>query len=190
MTHSQDKINLIGLSGKKQSGKDTFCKFLRDSVEHSHRPAFVEHSHRLAFADFLKMEVADACGVTMEFIEMNKGRFRPMLQWWGTDFRRNTQGNDYWIQQLEHAFHYVRNETLVIITDVRFPNEYDFVKSNGGIMVRINKDVCNSYDSHPSETSLDNHKFDFVVDNNGTLQQLKQQADNLINKYGIHSTKH
>jgi len=181
MTLSTGKINLIGLSGKKQSGKDAFGKFLRVNVE---------HSHRLAFGDFVKTEVAEACGVPAALIEAKKEMFRPILQWWGTDFRRDMNGNDYWVEQLAHAYHYLKNETLTVVTDVRFANEAKFIKDNGGLLVRVNRVFGSAADLHRSETSLDGFNFDLVVDNNGTLEQLKQQADNLIKQYGIHPSEH
>lgn len=63
-----------------------------------------------------------------------------------------------------------------IITDMRFPNEFDAVKQRGGKTIRINRfnkdDFDNTKYKHTSETALDNHKFDYDLNNSGSLQDL------------------
>ena len=64
-----------------------------------------------------------------------------------------------------------------IITDVRFPNEFDAIKAKGGLMVRVNRPGYDtSMVAHPSETALDGHDFDVVIENNGDLDDLKQKV--------------
>lgn len=58
-----------------------------------------------------------------------------------------------------------------IITDLRFPNEYDAIKQRGGFNIQINRDVSKRSD-HFSERALDNHKFDYYLDNNGPIDGL------------------
>jgi hypothetical protein len=70
------------------------------------------------------------------------------------------------------------------ITDMRFPNEYDAIKSKGGILIRINRPSVPQND-HPSETSLDNFKFDYVIDNNGTLEDFEKKIENCLIHFNI-----
>jgi len=71
---------------------------------------------------------------------------------------------------------------LAIIPDVRFPNEVKSIKDNGGIVIRLTRNVFNS-DSE-SESSLDSdrfdwHNFDMVIDNhNMTLETLCGELKN------------
>ena len=64
-----------------------------------------------------------------------------------------------------------------IITDVRFPNEVEAIENRGGIVIRIER-TPRSYgtefiiDEHPSETALDDHNFDYVIDNDGSISDL------------------
>jgi len=37
-------------------------------------------------------------------------------------------------------------------------------------VIRINRDIDNG--THPSETALDNYSFDYIIDNNGTMEDL------------------
>jgi hypothetical protein len=76
-----------------------------------------------------------------------------------------------------------------IITDMRFPNELEAVKSRGGITIRINRisDEAGQYETkeHPSETALDNSEFDYVIDNNGTIVQLIEKVKEILVKENI-----
>lgn len=79
-----------------------------------------------------------------------------------------------------------------IITDMRFPNELKAVKDRGGITIRINRNKWVENDNpvieqvlnttkdfskeHPSETALDNAEFDYVIDNNGSIEDLIEKV--------------
>lgn len=63
-----------------------------------------------------------------------------------------------------------------IITDCRFPNEAQAIKDKGGIVIRVTRPGENLGDLHPSETSLDAWTFDFVLDNSGSITQLKDNV--------------
>lgn len=74
-----------------------------------------------------------------------------------------------------------------IITDCRFPNELKAVKDRGGITIRVNRgfDVLNgkcTIDVHPSETALDNAEFDYVIDNNGSIDELIEKVVVILKK--------
>jgi hypothetical protein len=162
---------ILGFSGKKGSGKDTAAAIMRDCF-----PAGTVV--RIAFADALKAEVANACGVPVEHINENKDVFRPILQWWGTEFRRNHKGGeDYWIEQLKWTLDTLpSNIRAVFITDVRFPNEAEMVLGNLGKLVRIesNRFRLNKRDPHVSETALDDVRFDYTLQNHASLEDFER----------------
>ena len=85
---------------------------------------------------------------------------------------------DIWIKAsgLEQTAKYVER---IVVTDVRFQNEADAVKSLGGILVRINRPGY-AGDTHTSETSGDHIKWDHVIDNVGTLAEFEDKIDALI----------
>lgn len=68
-----------------------------------------------------------------------------------------------------------------IITDVRFPNEAQAIKDRGGIMIRIERPGVESHcgGQHPSETALDNYNFDYVIENEGSIDELIQKIKQL-----------
>ena len=164
---------IVGISGKKRSGKDEAA----DQIILALQAGF-----KTAFADALKREVADACCVSVETIEENKAVFRPVLQWWGSNFRRDFQGQTtYWIDQV--VFKLATSDAhLAVISDVRFKNEFNFVKDRHGIMLRIESNRCNMDDQHPSETELDDATFDYVLRNDGTLEEFRKAVGVIATK--------
>lgn len=80
-----------------------------------------------------------------------------------------------------------------IITDMRFPNELKAVKDRGGISIRIErfKQISENIRvhgvgvPHESETALDNATFDYVIDNNGTIEELVVKVKEILIKENI-----
>lgn len=86
-----------------------------------------------------------------------------------------------------------------IITDLRYPNEYAAIKDRDGITIRVNRSqtfindkgnkvvrngsLLNNF--HYSETALDDYPFDYVIDNNGTIEDLIQKVKTLLTKLKI-----
>ena len=78
-----------------------------------------------------------------------------------------------------------KQEPNWIITDMRFPNEMDSVKAKGGITIRVNRVryiSTHSEGEHESERALDNHKFDYVIDNNGSISDLIDKVRTILIK--------
>ncbi len=78
-----------------------------------------------------------------------------------------------------------------VITDTRFPNEAKAIKDRGGIVIRVNRPVhALSQDNkctvlHPSEVSLDNWEFDYVIQNKGTVEDLVEEVRKMMDHFSI-----
>jgi hypothetical protein len=78
-----------------------------------------------------------------------------------------------------------------IITDMRFPNELSYIKDRGGITIRVNRDTgvqwatSDGANEHPSETALDNAEFDYVINNDGSLEDLILSVAEILKKEGV-----
>jgi len=144
-------MRIYGITGKAGSGKDTFFRSV-----HKRLP----NSLRVAFADELKREISNLTGFTSEYIEQHKAEFRVLLQHWGTNFRRNHCGQDYWIKKL--AARPVPADAIVFVTDVRFQNEADWIRERNGKIIRVIKSGQQSADPHPSETGVESIKADLT----------------------------
>jgi hypothetical protein len=124
----------------------------------------------------------------------SKMTVRDLLQKIGTEAMRNGLHPDTWVNALFADYKPVvkewdelGNDTLVqypnwIITDMRFPNEMQAVKANGGITIRVvrpsDKEI--PLDLHPSETALDDAEFDYEIINDGTIEDLKEKVEGII----------
>jgi len=129
---------------------------------------------------------------------------RWVLQYWGTEVCRKSFHQDIWIASLENKLNNSNDD--VVITDCRFPNEISAIKNAGGIVVWVRrgelpewyKDACDvnageKYSNyanalermkqrnvHDSETAWVGRKFDYVIDNNGSIQDLYNQVKLLV----------
>ena len=74
-----------------------------------------------------------------------------------------------------------------LITDCRFPNELEAVKTHKGITIKVIRDSGNTIGTtHASETALDDYtKWDYVVDNNGSFEDLKTQVFSILEKESL-----
>jgi hypothetical protein len=94
---------------------------------------------------------------------------RKLLQYWGTEYRRNQDPN-YWVAK---AFKALPASGLCIITDMRFPNEMEAIQAIGGKTVRIIRPTAQKItgSSHASESLMENRTdWDRVLINASTLE--------------------
>jgi hypothetical protein len=117
-----------------------------------------------------------------------KIKVRDFLQKIGTEAMRDGLHYNTWVNALMVDYKKTKNsdEEYVmpnwIITDVRFPNEYDAIKKHNGIIIRVNRDSTIT-NNHVSETALDNHEFDYVINNNGSISDLYNNVTNFLKQY-------
>lgn len=167
---------IVGLVGKKHSGKDTFylnCLELHLEGKLSLYPK------RFAFADELKKEVAKANDITVEQINKDKQAYRSRLQDIGVAKRR--EDKEFWVKALASSLISYEGlkenvPTLAIITDVRFINEAEFIKSIDGKLIRIIRtETDDAGDTHISETELTQINYDYPLNNPSKPLLYKQQ---------------
>ncbi len=129
---------------------------------------------------------------------------RWVLQQWGTEVCRRGFHDDIWIASLENKLRTSQDD--VVISDCRFPNEIKAIRNQGGVVIRvirgpepvwyddavavnagpknmrwsIAKNNMDKLDIHASETAWVGTEFDATLDNNGTLDQLYQQVNDLL----------
>lgn len=162
-----DKL-YIGFGYKARHGKN-FCA---DAI---HR-AFPSETRILGFADALKAHCRVAFGM--------RKKDGPLLQTVGTDLYRRTN-SELWVEVLE-ATASDFDEPIVLIPDVRFPNEAEFIKSRGGSMIKVSRLNGNGTPfvaqdrpaDHPSETALDSYEdWDGqIIAGTGHVERLKGLA--------------
>lgn len=185
---------IIGLVGFIGAGKGTVGDIL--VREHGY--------HRFAFADALKDAVAQIFVWPRGLLEGDTNASRAFRErvdpWWshkfgyevtprlilqkmGTEACRHGIADNIWIAALEKRIHGYDD---VVISDCRFPNEIDFIRNAGGIIVRVKrgdeptkKELAKM---HISETAWNNYEPDLVISNDGTVDELKANIGKILTK--------
>lgn len=127
------KVEIIGLLGNQGVGKNYIADILFNK---SKVPTLI-----LAFADHFKVDCV--CKYDMNYNKVfhkKDNETRKKLQRIGTEEGRNVYGEDIWIRITENwikTFN-LRGIKRFIISDVRFQNEVDWIKSLGGKIIKIN----------------------------------------------------
>ena len=103
-----------------------------------------------------------------EYIEIPM-TVRELLQKLGTEGLRTGLHENVWLNAL---FADYTPDSKWIITDVRFPNEAESIKSRGGIIIRVDRPGLKALNNHPSEKSMDDYKFDYRITNSSSLENL------------------
>lgn len=135
------------------------------------------------------------------YVMSDKPTYRELLQVVGTDALRNVVHANVWVNALMADYHLRQKPPQItekgaifsfdsvypnwIITDMRFPNEMEAVKERGGITIRINRDNGTrpiDLNPHASETALDYHDFDYVIDNDGSISDLIDKVREILIK--------
>ena len=112
---------------------------------------------------------------------------RKMLQQVGTDLFRNQLHPNTWVNA---TFANYQDDNW-IITDMRFPNELEAVKKHNGITIRINRGLVERTGKmiqgpeHISETALDDAEFDYVIENDCTIDDLIEKVREILIKENI-----
>ena len=194
--------SLIGIYGHARSGKDTVKDFIVNN--------FKNH-YAMAFADPLKEAAAAAFGIPLDHFydseskeEINESwqvSPRAIAQFLGTEMFRETVAkllpvidNNFWIQRahmrLTNAFvpedegEFTLEDT-VVISDVRFQNEYDYIINSGGIIIHLTRPGANGnigISNHASEQSINLHSIErtYTCDNIGTISELHRKIANIV----------
>lgn len=152
---------IIGVSGKKQHGKDTFYFAVKN-----HFTDYVVK--RYGFADKVKEFAQLYFGIPIElwnnlwFKEQN----RYILQGIGNMLREENDYN-FWVNKVISEIQKdTHTKTIHIITDVRYKNEADIMSNHN--LVRVTDPRKKSTDTHISETDLDDYTFNDIILNDGS----------------------
>lgn len=170
---------IIALHGFAQSGKDTAAGFLKD-----------EGYERLAFADTMReamyrlnpeIRVYDDYWRLQDFINLHGWDYakvripevRRLLQVYGTEVGRGLYGETFWVDQVIRQ---IRPEGKYVITDVRFPNEYQGLADHYGgdvLFVKVKRLGYGPVNSHVSDAGLHDDLFDRLIVNDGPLEEYR-----------------
>jgi dephospho-CoA kinase len=181
---------LIGIAGKKGSGKDTIADYICKNYN------YIKYS----FATPLKQTLQTMFNLTnkqlydekeKEIVDKRYGKSpRELMQWFGTDIMRDqltkfmpSMGENLWVNHFEEFYleNSVKENVPIIIADVRFQNEIDVIHKLGGVIIRIDRFGLTNIDTHITEQTDTLHLGgnDFIIQNDSTLNNLYKKIDKL-----------
>lgn len=190
---------VIGFSGKIGSGKDSAATFLIQALEKHDLPEYT----RYAFARPLKEATSFMFGWTMDQIEDRtfkeavdpKWGFTPRraMQLLGTEFGRALKPS-LWLDFATKNLKQAREDGWagLIVTDVRFENEAQWIRDNGGLLIHVTREYDPEPKSwakrqlekfwdkpsvHASEIMPEFVDGDFKIYNTKSLEALKDKMD-------------
>lgn len=132
-------------------------------------------------------------------LEMPELTPRWVLQYWGTEVCRRGFHDDIWIASLEARLR--NSKDNIVISDCRFPNEIRAIKEAGGKVIWVQRGELPSWHImagkanngdivaaqklkqlgiHASETAWVGTKFDAIIDNNGSIDDLYKQLASVV----------
>ena len=191
---------IIGLTGKKEVGKDTVGQY------------FVEHHNFLhrSYAAIMKQAVAALWGIPLDWVDEYKDPelkayvtlhggmadelsstvkrsmdWREFLQRFGTEMGRETFGSEFWVDFVVPSLDNAPNwwpHSDIVITDVRFLNEAERIKDFEGKIIEIVRPGYEG-DNHVSELGLPDSMIDVRIHNGGTIDNLLWTAGKVLNEF-------
>ena len=108
---------------------------------------------------------------------------RDVMQLFGTEFGRDMINPDLWVLIMRQRIRNAREYGIkLVIDDLRFPNEYDMLQSEGAMLVKIASPRMLDTSEHRSDGALEGKGYGWHlhVENNGSLGQLRAVAAGLI----------
>jgi hypothetical protein len=195
-----DQGALIGIGGLLYAGKDAVGDYLVD--EHDWAKLGMSDSLNLAL---LTLNPMIPCNVVegqlvseghirgefvpyqylhreIGYVEAKKNpEVRRLLQALGTEVGRELIDNNVWVDMTRRRIRTLRAEGVsVIVTGMRFPNELDMIREEGGELWWVSRPGVEGGNtltgSHASENSVGAQDFDTIIPNVGTLEDLHLQV--------------
>ncbi len=181
LRNEESKIYLI--SGKARHGKDTFSTYLSDIYKENGKKIIVTQ-----LSKYIKYYAREMTGWNLT----EEDKPRELLQILGTSIIREKLGKeDLFINRMKDDIEiFSCFYDAIIISDVRLKKEIDDLRESFPKLISINvfrpnfdNGLTEEQKNHRTEIDLDDYdKFDEKVINN-TLEELKETAKNIYDKY-------
>lgn len=188
----------IAITGKANTGKNTISKLIAkqlsveaDGFWNIQNIAFADPIKEMVRQMFPKIPKKHLYGSSKFRAQVIPGAFkngvpltiRQLLIDLGTGVGREYKEN-LWLDVFDNTFEKAikKNKKVVIVTDVRFRNEFDHLKKLGFYQIRLlrDSDVKINHSSETNQDSIKDSEFDAVVVNNGTLKDLTDKVLEIV----------
>ena len=173
-------MKIIGLGNKKQVGKDTAAGFIKEyyndqglSVEVTSfaTPLYFICEYLYGWAGFKTKAYYDKNPRDKEKPLVIGKSPRQILIDLSTAGVRTAVYNDTWI---DYMFKRPHEADVLIITDVRFPNEAQAIHEHGGFIFKVSRPIDDTPDVADMALDSDKGWWDFTLVNDGTLEKFRE----------------
>jgi hypothetical protein len=173
---------IVGVIGKKQSGKSAIGKHLVSkgyevlpmayTLKRMLQEMGVPHQHLYGSEEEKETPLEMLGGKTA----------RRAMQTLGTEWGRDIIDFDLWAKMWTKKVKQMMAEgqNNIVCDDVRMYNECDAVENIGGILIYVQRPGVDSGDGHFSEIHIENLPYHYIVVNSGTLDDLREKVDDII----------
>lgn len=175
---------IVAFSGKAGSGKNTAASYLVDYLKAHQKTVSIS-----AFADPIRF-MLHALDVPAEYMYRRDCKeqdipgfgasYRHMAQTLGTEWGRQCMGSSFWVKLMDLRLQKsaVQEADFIIITDVRFQNEAQYVLDQGGLLIEVQRKDAAPVKEHASEQQT--LPVGHVLFNDGSLEDLQSQCGKLF----------
>lgn len=173
-------MKIILISGKARHGKDTLGYYLKEEYELKDKKICM-----LMYSAYIKYYAKEYFG----WDGKEETKPRELLQYLGTEIIRKKIDPYFHVNRIMQDIDILSNFfDIFIITDVREPIEITIPKNKFSNCISINierpnfeSELSDKQSKHFTEVALDDFKdYDYKIINDGTLQDLKLKAHNLV----------
>lgn len=144
-----ENVRLIGICGRAKSGKSHLAKFIKSKYRNVNIVSLATPLKNaliaiFAYAGYTAKEIDERLhGKLKEYQDPILGYTpRFLMQTLGTEWGRNILGNSWWINLCETKIKRLAEEKsdrdiIVVVDDIRFENEIEWLKMNKGKLVTL-----------------------------------------------------
>ncbi len=181
---------VIGIAGKKRSGKDTLGALFESKYLYE-RISFAGALWKILLAadPWIDTDISTGAFYRLSFLneqfgyEECKTKFpevRRLMQKLGTEGVREHIGQETWLSIVKNKI-IANPDKKFVVCDVRFDNEAWMIQDLGGVVVKLERDGGES-DGHVSE-EIERIHHDELYENTGSLRALESFAMELVRRY-------
>lgn len=185
------RCKIIAFSGFKSSGKDMVATLVQETCRQTYPDLTVK---TIAFADPIKKVVQGLFDLNPDSTEQYDDFKRTNVSYQLPKHLSHSVSARHLVREIgmlmrsyderqfiEYVLGIIKNEpdTVWLVTDLRFDNEYNALLQHGARFVNITRPGCVG-DGHVTEQGLQHKAVDYNIDNSGSLSELMLKTKQLV----------
>ena len=165
------------INGMAGSGKDTFIEMVEEALENVNKDYWIENYSSVTRVK----EIAEKCGWNPKVKTEKDRKFLSDLKSLLVEY------NDLPFKDMSYikeGFLYDFENSKMLFFHIREPEEIARAsKEFNAKTILVRRDSIPHIASNMSDNNVYNYDYDIIIDNNGSLEDLKKKAEQFINDY-------